>query len=86
MLQIIAHEDGPFVLKGRARYEAADQTIQESPGDAVALCRCGQTASAPFCDGKHREVGFHAAGCELTVEVPVASDPAVGGDGGGKAR
>jgi CDGSH-type Zn-finger protein len=28
---------------------------------AVALCRCGQTATRPFCDGSHRTCGFSAA-------------------------
>ena len=28
---------------------------------AVALCRCGQTKSAPFCDGAHKDCGFSAA-------------------------
>ena len=28
---------------------------------AVALCRCGQTKSPPFCDGAHKTCGFSAA-------------------------
>jgi CDGSH-type Zn-finger protein len=27
---------------------------------AVALCRCGLSATRPFCDGTHREQGFQA--------------------------
>lgn len=28
---------------------------------AIALCRCGQTANRPFCDGTHKTCGFQAS-------------------------
>jgi len=28
---------------------------------AVALCRCGETKTRPFCDGAHKACGFQAA-------------------------
>jgi CDGSH-type Zn-finger protein len=47
-------QDGkPFGLAGR--------TI-------ISLCRCGQSANKPFCDGSHARVGF-ASECPA-VELP----------------
>jgi CDGSH-type Zn-finger protein len=28
----------------------------------AALCRCGQSANKPYCDGTHKSVGFRAPG------------------------
>jgi CDGSH-type Zn-finger protein len=33
---------------------------------AVALCRCGHSATRPFCDGSHRDCGFFAGETALT--------------------
>ena len=30
-------------------------------GEAYALCRCGESAHKPFCDGTHKQVGFDGA-------------------------
>ena len=49
--------DGPLYVRGETRVEAEDgRVIAES--FRIALCRCGATKNAPFCDGSHREVGF----------------------------
>jgi CDGSH-type Zn-finger protein len=54
--------NGPYLVDGD------DVTIVDWNGQPYtparrpfALCRCGHSASKPFCDGSHRTVGFQAA-------------------------
>ena len=53
--------DGPYVISGQVeiRNEAGDlvRTARK-----VALCRCGQSGSKPYCDGTHVRVGFRDPG------------------------
>jgi CDGSH iron-sulfur domain-containing protein 3 len=63
--------DGPLVIELAADAQSApavrviDHEGREFPlptdKRAVALCRCGHSATKPFCDGSHRERGFAAA-------------------------
>lgn len=63
--------DGPFVVEMPA--EAAEGVVRLRVTDhlggefhlpdhkrAVALCRCGQSGTKPFCDGSHKAAGFKA--------------------------
>lgn len=52
--------DGPLYLRGDIRVETEDGRVI-AEGLRMALCRCGATKNAPFCDGSHREVGFRDA-------------------------
>jgi len=49
---------------GAVRLRVTDHLGQEFPlpdhKRAVALCRCGQSQSKPFCDGSHKSAGFTA--------------------------
>ena len=49
--------NGPVVVKGAVQLELPTG-ITEKRHSSFALCRCGQTRSAPFCDGSHARVGF----------------------------
>ncbi len=58
---IRCRENGPLVVPvGQVRI--VDHLGNEIPiptgKDNVALCRCGQSKSKPFCDGSHRTCGF----------------------------
>jgi len=52
--------NGPYLVKGEV-------ALANSKGEAIAteatfaLCRCGGSASKPFCDGTHKKNGFSGA-------------------------
>ena len=52
-------DNGPYLVQG-------DITLTDADGNAyqvdepIALCRCGLSATKPFCDGSHEKTYFHA--------------------------
>jgi len=68
--------DIPLVRKQRVLSEHGDsvswrKTDVLATEETYALCRCGQSASKPFCDGSHTRVGFdgtESADTRLSVE------------------
>lgn len=49
--------NGPVQVKGEvALYSGAGRLAERS--DEVYLCRCGQSANRPFCDGTHKRIDF----------------------------
>ncbi|HMB92130.1 MAG TPA: CDGSH iron-sulfur domain-containing protein [Rhodothermales bacterium] len=56
-LTVQPSKDGPFLMQGV--FELCSAGDQEPvPARQTALCRCGQSANKPFCDGSHRQAGF----------------------------
>jgi CDGSH-type Zn-finger protein len=56
-----ALQDGPLMVKGECEVQDAQgNPIPGKGGDAIYLCRCGQSGNKPFCDGSHKRVGFKA--------------------------
>lgn len=54
---IVASRGGPLLVQGL--FTLLDEEGKEIPvAERAALCRCGGTANAPFCDGTHRAIGF----------------------------
>lgn len=49
--------DGPVVLKGSFTLAYSDVRREVKAG-IISLCRCGESDHMPFCDGRHRKVGF----------------------------
>jgi len=53
-----ALQDGPLQVKGECEVQDGQgNAIGTKPGD-IFLCRCGNSANKPFCDGAHKKVGF----------------------------
>ena len=50
--------NGPLLVRGPLTVVAEDG--RTASGAKGALCRCGASATKPFCDGTHRRTGFEA--------------------------
>jgi CDGSH-type Zn-finger protein len=59
-VQITLVKNGPIKITGAVEVTDADGNRVELPVDkpAIFLCRCGESARKPFCDGKHKTNGF----------------------------
>jgi CDGSH-type Zn-finger protein len=55
---IAVTDDGPLWVTGGIPVTLADGTTLETR-NRVTLCRCGQSANKPLCDGSHKSAGFH---------------------------
>lgn len=57
--------DGPLLVQGPVRVLTPDgrdipvpPRKDGRPAEVVVLCRCGGSATKPFCDGAHKRNGF----------------------------
>ncbi len=65
--KILIKKNGSIKIEGdfeiyddkEGKYDLAGRT-------AIGLCRCGQSANKPFCDGAHSKCGFIS---EVTASV-----------------
>ena len=58
--------NGPIVLDSSEPVAISTGGASESKPGPIYLCRCGQSANKPFCDGTHRKVKFEGPGAELS--------------------
>ena len=55
--------NGPLLVLGQVKLIDAQGNpfpLPTSDKPGIALCRCGQSAKRPFCDGTHTRCGFQA--------------------------
>lgn len=73
-IEIKASKNGPYLIASGATFTDAAGNVKTLDGKMVALCRCGQSANKPFCDGTHKKVNFQAE--EATLSLPVLESTA----------
>ena len=52
-------DNGPYLVQGNITLTDADGNAYQVD-EPIALCRCGLSATKPFCDGSHEKTYFHA--------------------------
>jgi len=55
--KVTVMENGPLLVNGTIEITKADGTT-ENKTKTTAFCRCGASASKPYCDGEHRKIDF----------------------------
>lgn len=68
---IKARENGPLLITGPiVVQDHLGNTFDLGGKESIALCRCGQSARKPFCDGNHRNCGFVAGDLAAPAAQP----------------
>ncbi len=59
---ISVRDNGPFLVSGPLTItDAEGDNFDLGEKETIALCRCGESKSRPFCDGTHKQCGFVSA-------------------------
>ena len=60
-VKVTVFNDGPYELVGPLTVvDEEGNPLDIEAGEPVYLCRCGGSASKPFCDGSHDGIGFQS--------------------------
>lgn len=51
---VIMCPDGPMLLRGHHRVADESGEVFETERPFSAVCRCGKSATRPWCDGSHK--------------------------------
>jgi CDGSH-type Zn-finger protein len=69
--KVTVFNDGPLRIEGD--FEMVDQEGKAfglGGRTAVAICRCGHSSNAPFCDGTHKRQNFTSAVTARDLPAP----------------
>ena len=74
---ITPKSNGPLIVEGPVRIVSPDGVEipvpprkDGRPAQVVVLCRCGGSATKPFCDGSHKRIGFSDAPSPSPAPAP----------------
>lgn len=67
MVRITINDNGPYKVEGEGIELVNGQGEAVEHKDAFWLCRCGESANKPFCDGAHKRAGFESI---IAVQPP----------------
>jgi CDGSH-type Zn-finger protein len=61
-IEITVMDNGPLRVTGGdiVLKDATGKRFNLGGKPGIALCRCGQSANKPFCDGSHGRTGFQS--------------------------
>jgi CDGSH-type Zn-finger protein len=72
--------DGPLKVEGEIEILAANGSPLKTAAQ-VWLCRCGRSATKPFCDSTHKKAGFRDPSAVSPEYQPKVRDPGTPGAG-----
>ncbi|WP_409345043.1 CDGSH iron-sulfur domain-containing protein [Paenibacillus sp. MBLB4367] len=59
-VKITKYDEGPYVIQGDFDLVDGNGAAFQT-GQTIAVCRCGQSKTQPFCDATHKTCGFREA-------------------------
>ena len=69
--KITINPNGPVRIEGDFEIvDAAGKPYGLAGRKVISLCRCGQSANKPFCDGAHQACGFNHTGESFDLNPP----------------
>jgi CDGSH-type Zn-finger protein len=71
---ISVYRGGPYLVRGAFELIGPDGAAVALRRRTIALCRCGRSARAPFCDGAHKRLPVMAR--EAAGDAPAPPPPA----------
>lgn len=72
---VTACANGPLIVRGDIDLVDEQGRPLDGRRRTVALCRCGASATRPFCDGSHKSIGFRTEPPARTPAVTLAEPP-----------